>query len=88
MAGVEEVQLSIHDEFGYISSHYNLDGRTTPIIEWLNPSKFRHIRLEVEYVVYIVKIKKLKIYIPRVKLAIQRDNSKINPKINPKINLK
>ncbi len=49
MQKVEEVRLAVHDKFGYISSHYSLDGRRTITFEQLPDNRYRHIRLEIEY---------------------------------------
>ena len=48
MKDVEEMLLTVHDQFGYINTHYKLDGRKTPIIEWLNPNKYRILKIDVE----------------------------------------
>ena len=52
MSEVEEISLTVHDQFGYINTHYNLDGRKTPIIEWLNPKKYRILKFDVEPQMY------------------------------------
>lgn len=48
MKDVEEMLLTVHEQFGYVNTHYHLDGRKTPIIEWLNPNNYRKIRIDVE----------------------------------------
>ena len=52
MRDVEEMLLTVHDQFGYINTHYNLDGRKTPIIEWLSPKKYRILKIDVEPQMY------------------------------------
>lgn len=48
MKNVDEMLLTVHEQFGYVNTHYHLDGRKTPIIEWLNPNYYRVIRIDVE----------------------------------------
>ena len=48
MEKVEEMRVSVHDRFGYVSSHYHLDDRETVILERLPYHMYRYAVLETE----------------------------------------